>query len=232
MEDWLRDIFAWLPDGWRYSLLVGVVAYLESLPVLGLLVPGSTLILFAGFLALHGKGTIASVMVISTLGAILGDLSSYAIGARAGDALLQSRLLRQRIELVRKAELFFAAHGGKSVLFARFVGPVRGFVPFIAGCARMRPAPLACYVLFSGVLWGLAYPGLGYLAGASWQRVELWSGRFSLLIVAVVAATVLGIWGRRFLARWRHRRGTKALHDGENSPKMPPSEPTAKDEPR
>lgn len=232
MEDWLRNLFAWLPDGWRYSLLVGVVAYLESLPVMGLLIPGSTLVLFAGFLALHGKGAIATIMLVSTVGAILGDLSSYGMGARAGAPMLQSQLLRRRINLVRKAELFFAAHGGKSVVFARFVGPVRGIVPFIAGCTQMRPLLVAWYVLLSGILWGLAYPGLGYLAGASWQRVKLWSGRFSLLIAAALVATILGIWVRRMVARRRELRGTKALRGEENSPKMPPSEPPAEDDSR
>ncbi len=232
MEDWLRNLFAWLPDGWRYSLLVGTVAYLESLPVMGLLIPGSTLILFAGFLALHGKGAIVSIMLVSIVGAILGDLSSYGMGARAGAPLMQSRLLRQRRALVRKAELFFAAHGGKSVIFARFVGPVRGLVPFIAGCTQMRPLQVAWYILVSGILWGLAYPGLGYLAGASWQRVELWSGRFSLFIAAALVVTALGIWGRRVITSRRVRDGTKALRDGENSPKMPASKPPAKDDPR
>ena len=229
MEDWLRTLFDWLPDGWRYNLLVGLVAYLESLPLFGLLVPGSTLILFAGFLALHGKGAIVQVMLIAMVGAILGDLSSYATGARAGVPLLQTPLLRRRLALVRKAEIFFAEHGGKSILFARFVGPVRGFVPFIAGCAQMRPLPLVAYTLLSGVLWGLAYPGLGYVAGASWQRVEVWSGRFSLLVALLLVATVAILWGRR---RHRIRRplpGTKPLHDEGNSPKMPVSKPSQED---
>ncbi len=230
MENWLINLFDWLPDGWRYSLLLGLVAFFESLPAIGLLVPGSTLILFAGFLALHGKGAIAAVIVYSAIGAILGDLCSYWLGARSGAALLQSPLLRRRLELVRRAELFFSAHGGKSVFFARFVGPVRGFVPFIAGCTQMRPGLLTGYVLISGILWGLAYPGLGYVAGASWQRVQLWSGRFSLLIGLLLAVTVLAAWGRRKLRQRRAAGGTKALQDDANSPKMPAAEPPAKDD--
>lgn len=229
MEDWLRTLFAWLPDGWRYGALVGLVAYLESLPVIGLLVPGSTLILFAGFLALHGKGAIVPVMLVAMAGAILGDLTAYAVGARAGAPLLQTRALRRRLTLVRKAEIFFAEHGGKSVLFARFVGPVRGFVPFIAGCAQMRPLPLVGYTLLSGILWGLAYPGLGYLAGASWQQVELWSGRFSLLIGGVLLVTVAILWGRRRFRRRHLAGGTKPLHEAGNSPKMPVSESSRED---
>ncbi len=222
METWLLQFFDWLPGDWRYAGLLGLIALLESLPAVGLLVPGSSLILFAGFLALHGKGAIPMVILASTIGAICGDLISYGLGARAGTPLLHSRTLRRRLDLVRKAELFFAAHGGKSVFFARFVGPVRGLVPFIAGCSRMRPGPFALYALVSGVLWGLAYPGLGYLAGASWQRVQLWSGRFSLVIAVLLIATALAVWWRR-RRKLRSSDGRKTLRQSGKSPKIPPS---------
>ena len=197
MEAWLQELFSLLPGGWFYLFLIGLIAYLESLPVVGLIVPGSTLILFSGFLALHGKGDIIAIMNVATCGAILGDLTSYFLGARSGTILLQTRAMQRRQKLVRKAELFFSEHGGKSIFLARFAGPIRGLVPFIAGCARMRPGPLTFYVLVSGPLWGLAYPGIGYLAGASWQNVELWSGRFAMLIVLLAVATFISVWFRK-----------------------------------
>lgn len=219
METWLREFFAWLPEGWAYGLLIGVIAFFESLPAVGLILPGSTLILFSGFLALHGKGSIGLIMGVAAVGAILGDIASYAVGARLGSPLLQTGFLRRRIGMVRKAELFFAAHGGKSVFFARFAGPVRGLVPFIAGCAQMRPGPFVLYALVSGILWGLAYPGLGYLAGASWQQVQLWSGRFSMVIVLLLVVTVAAVWWQRR----RKRTASKSLQHPENSPRMPSS---------
>jgi len=197
METWLQGLLELLPAGGTYLALIGVIAYLESLPVVGLIVPGSTLILFSGFLALHGKGEIIPIMAASTLGAIFGDLTSYLLGARGGATLLQKRSLQKRRRLVQKAELFFSAHGGKSIFFARFTGPIRGLVPFIAGCARMRPVPLTLYVLISGPLWGVTYPGIGYLAGASWQNVQDWSLRFALLMGLLLAATLLNLWLRR-----------------------------------
>jgi undecaprenyl-diphosphatase len=197
MEAWLQELFSLLPGGWTYLFLIGLIAFLESLPVVGLIVPGSTLILFSGFLALHGKGEILPIMVVATCGAILGDLSSYFLGARSGATLLQTRPMQKRQKMVHRAELFFSEHGGKSIFFARFAGPIRGLVPFIAGCARMRPVPLTFYVLVSGPLWGLAYPGIGYLAGASWQNVEMWSGRFALLIGLLGVATFISVWFRR-----------------------------------
>jgi len=197
VENLLQELFALLPGGVLYLALVALIAFLESLPVVGLAVPGSTLILFSGFLSLHGKEPIGAIIAAATVGAILGDLTSYLLGARSGATILQGKSLQKRRQLVQRAELFFAAHGGKSIFFARFTGPIRGLVPFIAGCARMRPAPLTLYVLISGPLWGVAYPGIGYLAGASWRNVELWGGRFALLIGTLLALTLFVYWLRR-----------------------------------
>ncbi len=186
MERWLLDIFAWLPTGPLYYTVIGLVALFESLAVIGIFVPGSVLIVFAGFLAAHGQGELAPLVVVCFVGSLLGDLISYYLGARLGSSLRQRPLFVKRRALLRKAELFFAAHGGKSVLAGRFVGFLRPFIPFVAGSAQMRPLPFTLWALGSGLLWGLAYPGLGYLFAASWQLVEIWTGRFSLLILALI----------------------------------------------
>ena len=107
--------------------------------------------------------------------------------------------MRRRLDTFRKAELFFIEHGGKSVFFGRFFGPVRGFIPFIAGFSQMSPAMFLIMAIISAILWGLAYPGLGYLAGASWQNVERWTGRFSLLILVALAIVILVVVLRRRL---------------------------------
>lgn len=197
MEAWLQHFFSYLPDGNLYYLLMGLIAFGESLVAVGLLLPGSTLCVFAGFLALHGKGDILLLVSVAALGAFAGDLLSYLLGARFSAPMLQSRILAKRLNLVRRAELFFADHGGKSVFFGRFFGPVRGFIPFVAGGAGMRPGAFVGYAVISALLWGMAYPGIGYLAGVSWQNVQKWSGRFSLVILAALILTALWIWRRR-----------------------------------
>ncbi len=191
MEEWLQYFFTWLPGGTIYYVSIGLIAFMESLVAIGVIVPGSTIIVFTGFLALHGKEDITTIVWVSMLGAFLGDFTSYLLGARFGPAILETKLMRREIRFVRKAELFFSEHGGKSVFFGRFVGPIRGFVPFIAGCARMSPKAFVAYGVVSAILWGLAYPGLGYVAGVSWQNVQRWSGGFALLVFAALLVTVL-----------------------------------------
>lgn len=191
MEEWLQQLFNWLPGGVPYLGAIALIAFLESLVAVGVIVPGSTLIVFAGFLALHGKEEIASIIAVSIVGAFWGDFISYWLGARFGPDIINARVMRKQKGVVRNAELFFAEHGGKSVFFGRFIGPIRGFVPFVAGCAQMKPRAFVGYGIVSAILWGFAYPGLGYLAGVSWQNVQRWSGRFALLILVALVVTVL-----------------------------------------
>ena len=199
MEEWLQNLFELLPDGPTYYAAIALVAFLESLVAAGVIIPGSSLIVFAGFLALHGRGNITTIILVASIGAFLGDMLSFWAGARFGERLIFSRLFLKRKELLRLAEKFFMEHGGKSVFFGRFVGPVRGFIPFVAGSARMRPKPFTLYAIVSAVLWGLAYPGLGYLAGYSWENVETWTTRVGLMIAFALAVTIFIVVVRRRL---------------------------------
>lgn len=213
MEVWLQQLFAWLPDGPFYYGLVGLIAFVESLALVGIFCPGSVIAVFTGFLAANGKGDFALLVAVSSSGAIGGDLVSYFLGARYGQQLLSRPLFLRHRELFAKAEAFFYAHGGKSIFLGRFVGFLRPFIPFIAGSARMRPLPFTLFVFASGILWGLAYPGLGYLGGASWKLVELWFDRFSLFLLILIVLFVLNALFWRKLAPhlavagrwlWRH----------------------------
>lgn len=191
MEDWLQTLQGLLPEGRLYYLLVGGVALLESIAGIGLVVPGSVFIVFTGFLAFHGQGNFFLLAGSVATGACLGDLLSYVLGARVGAAIIHSAPFRRRHHVLHKAEAFFAGHGGKSVFFGRFLGPLRGFIPFVAGCTRMGPLAFLGYTLLSCVLWGLTYPGLGYIGGASWQRVRILTGRFGLVLFLLLLLFVL-----------------------------------------
>lgn len=199
MEEWLQDLFKIMPIGFTYYLTIAIVAFLESLVAAGVIIPGSTLIVFVGFLALEGHGNIATIIVVAVIGAFLGDMFSYWLGARFGERLLFTRLFQKRKNLLRQAELFFIEHGGKSVFFGRFVGPVRGFIPFVAGSAQMKPRVFTTFAIFSAILWGLAYPGLGYIIGFSWENVEAWTTRIGLLIALLLFVIIFIVFIRRRL---------------------------------
>lgn len=202
METWLLESFDWLPSGGTYYALIAAISFFESLAVVGIFCPGSVLIVFAGFLAANGKGSYTLLVAVSAGGALAGDLLSYLLGARFGSVFMTLRLMRKRKDLLRKAQIFFLEHGGKSVFFGRFVGFLRPFIPFVAGTAQMRPGAFFLYALVSGILWGIAYPGLGYFFGASWKLVQLWTGRFSLLLTILLLVLILnGLFWKKLVPR-------------------------------
>lgn len=200
LSQWLQQILEVLPGGLTYLLVLALIAFFESLPVVGLAMPGSTLVVLAGFLAYHGKGHMGGIILVTTCGALIGDLLSFWLGARFGQPLLTRKSFKKHRQLINQAELFFTRHGGKSIFFARFIGPIRGITPFIAGMARMPGKGMILYATISAILWGLTYPGLGYLGGASWQQAQSWTTRFALLITLGLILTVLHSWLRRSLS--------------------------------
>jgi undecaprenyl-diphosphatase len=202
MELWLQDIFNLLPGGMLFVTAVFMIAFIEALVGIGLIMPGSVLTVFSGWLAFQGKAPITAVMAAAGFGAVLGDLLSYWLGARFGARLWRWSFLKKRRNLLRLTELFFFEHGGKSVFFGRFLGPIRGLVPFVAGASKMRPVAFSCYAIVSGILWGISYPGLGYLGGTSWQKAETLTGRLGLLVALGLIAILLVAWLRhKFLPR-------------------------------
>ena len=201
METWLQQFIGFLPDGGSYLLLLFLIALAESLPMIGLLVPGSTLIVLAGFLSSHGKGSLLLLGVVTMGGAFLGDLFSFWLGSHYGAKLLKLRIFPRHHQMVKRSERFFVAHGGKSIFFARFLGPIRGITPFIAGLSGMSGRPFCGYALVSAILWGICYPGLGYLGGSSWQHAQGLSSRFGLIVFILLLGIILHHWLRRSLKK-------------------------------
>lgn len=199
MENWLQQILVTLTHSSSYYLLIAAIACGEGIVLVGLIIPGSVLCVSIGLLAANGHGDFWLSCLAAIIGAIIGDLISYLIGSRSGQQLVHRTHSARTLKILRRAELFFAAHGGKSLLFARFFGPLRGFIPFIAGSLRLSPKTVLLYSISGGILWGISYPALGYYGGLTWQHVHLSAYSVIGTIGIVVAAAVL-FWG------WRRRR--------------------------
>ncbi len=193
----MQQLITFLPEGAIYLCLVALVAFVESLPLLGLAMPGSTLVVLAGFLAAHDKGNLLDLIIVSAVGAFAGDFLSYWLGGRLGGSLINTTWLKNRREKLREAESFFEAHGGKSLFYARFLGPIRGTIPFLAGMTRMPSGFFIRATLTSAILWGVAYPGIGFLGGESWQQASGLSSRLGLLIFLAFCASLFHIWLKR-----------------------------------
>lgn len=184
---------------WGY-LVIFLGALLESAAFLGLIIPGESLVLVAGFLAAQGLLDLDVLIVVVALGAAVGDSIGYEMGRSMGRPALLRYGNRFGVTdgRIDKAETFFARHGSKAVFLGRFVGFARALIPFLAGSSRMAYRKFLPYNVLGAVLWSAAVTLLGYFLGASWQSAERWIGRASAIIGAILVFALLLVW----LWRW------------------------------
>ncbi len=203
METWLEQLLSSVTATPWYYLLVAAIATAEGVVLIGLVVPGSVLCVTIGALAAAGHGDFALSCVCAAIGALLGDLISYFLGGRFGPRLTQSVFPQRSKPLLKRARIFFSAHGGKSLFLARFLGPLRGLVPFVAGSVQYPPKAFLGYSSLAAALWGISYPGLGYLGLKSWQQVSFLHSLEGLSILGVFLLILL-ITGRYLRDQKRH----------------------------
>jgi membrane protein DedA with SNARE-associated domain len=203
MDDWLQALVDFIAAHPHWAgLLVFVTAMAESIAVVGMVVPGSAILIAIGAVAGLGDLSIWPVLIWAVLGAVAGDGLSYWIGHRYKDKIRTVPLLRSRPELFDQGEAFFARHGALSVAIGRFVPGVRAIIPLVAGVAGMRPLPFYVVNVLSALVWAPAHilPGAGM--GLALGVLGSIGGR---LVVAVVGALLLfavAIWILRLVLRW------------------------------
>jgi membrane protein DedA with SNARE-associated domain/membrane-associated phospholipid phosphatase len=180
-----------------------VAAFIESLALIGTIVPGGTIVFMAGVLAgLHALDPwLAALLAIA--GAILGDGISYTLGRRYAGTIRAAPLLLRYPTLFARGEAYFAVNGRKGVFLGRFLGPLRAVVPLVAGMSRMTPHDFFTIDAVSAVAWAAAHLLPGVLFGASLQL----AGAISSRLVVLVALLVAGLWLVTLVTRAVTRRG-------------------------
>lgn len=141
--------------------LTFLTALAESIIVVGGLIPGSFAITGIGILAGSGVIGIYSNFIAALLGAIVGDTGSYLVGVYFKENLKNFFFFRYYPRTLKVGKNYFTAHGGKSVFFGRFIGPVRAIVPAVAGMMGM---PLLNF-LFANILSALGWSALFFVPG-------------------------------------------------------------------
>jgi membrane protein DedA with SNARE-associated domain len=119
---------------WTY-LVVGVLAFLETGAFIGLVAPGETTVIVGGLVAGQGQISLMLLIAIVWTCAVLGDVTSYALGRRLGREFMVRHGGRVKIteERLEQVEGFFERRGGMTILIGRFIGLVRAIAPFVAG---------------------------------------------------------------------------------------------------
>src|ERR1700747_3378978 len=128
-------------NAWLAYLTLFLAALLEAVPVVGSVIPGSTIILALSALVPGGELKLQWVLLAATAGALLGDGSAFWVGHRSQREILSNWPLNKYPNVVAQSEAFFRRWGIWAVFFARFIPPIRAFVPVTAGAPARPPPP-------------------------------------------------------------------------------------------
>lgn len=145
------------------GVTVCTISMCESLAVIGLFIPGFIVMGIIGGLVSTGVLKFMPTMMWAVAGAIIGDGLSYALGRRFKHHLPYYWPFSRFPQWLARGKEFFIRHGGKSIVVGRFVGPVRPFIPVVAGMMSMDPRQFFIANVFSALIWAPVYmlPGYG-----------------------------------------------------------------------
>jgi membrane protein DedA with SNARE-associated domain len=154
MEELARQLLDFIEthQDWAIAVMF-ITAFGESFAFVGLVFPGTTLLIAAGVLIKSGALPFWPIMIGATLGAVFGDTLSYWVGRRFGGRLAGVWPFTRNPRLLAGGVQFFHRHGGKSVFIGRFFGPVRAVIPLAAGMLRMSPRRFWIANVTSALVW-------------------------------------------------------------------------------
>lgn len=225
IPEWLQLLTQWLGDnpGWLAAALF-LVAFLESLAIAGIVIPGVAIIFAVAALAGKTGMPLFEALIWAGLGAIAGDLLSFGLGRMFQGRLHSIWPFSRYPSFVTKGERFFYRHGGKSVVIGRFVGPIRPVIPMVAGALLMPWRRFVLFNLLSAIGWAPVYILPGYLVGSALASdVRLPPHFYPILGISIAALTLvylvifrfqlgLGTEGRLYRLLARHMEGYSRAH--------------------
>lgn len=151
--------------------VLGLTTFGESMVLIGGFFPATALMLVAGGLIANGVLDGPTVLAWCIGGAVLGDAVSYWIGRKLGPRAWRIPALRKHRRIMARARLFFRRYGVASIYLCRFMGPVRAFVPLIAGVTGMPNTKFQLANIGSAVIWVPVMLAPGYLAGKGAEMI-------------------------------------------------------------
>lgn len=200
MNELLTQLLSWISanPAWAY-LAVFLVAFAESVAVVGIVVPGVMILFGAGALIATGDLVFWPTATLAIAGAISGDSLSYWVGTRYRSQIRSHWPFNRHPKSLDRGVAFFEKYGAMSVAFGRFVGPGRAIIPMVAGMMQMPRGRFAAANISSAIAWGPAYLAPGIVFGASLKLAAEATARLAILILILSALLWSAIWIARRL---------------------------------
>lgn len=200
VPEWLAPEFLIRTFGFPGLL---TIVYLESAVLLGVVLPGDSLLFTAGLLSANDLLVPLWVLLIAVpVAAIAGDQTGYWIGRKAGPAIFRrpdSLIFKQAY--VEKAHHFFETYGPRTVAMARFIPIVRTMAPIMAGVSRMRYRSFTIYNTCGDIVWGVGVTTLGFFLG----QIPFVREYIELILIGIIVLSVLPML-LHLLKAWLSRR--------------------------
>lgn len=207
-----------LLQGWPAYLILFAIVFAETGLLVGFFLPGDSLMFTVGVFAGAGKLDIVWVNVVLMAAAILGDSCGYLLGLKTGPKIFSrpnSRFFNRK-HLIQTHQ-FYEKHGGKTIIYARFVPIIRTFAPFVAGVGEMEYRRFIAFNVFGGIGWVFGVSMLGYLLG-NWPLVK---NNFETVILLIVFLSFLPV----IIELAKHRLGSRRPAGEDQQVAVPAADP-------
>lgn len=173
---------------WTYALLV-LIVFCETGLVVTPFLPGDSLLFAVGVLCMRGALDIWISMGLLFVAAVAGDMVNYWVGAKIGARLARKEHWFLKKKHMDRTHAFFEKHGGKAVVYARFVPIIRTIAPFVAGIGAMQFRRFVWYNIAGGALWVVSMIGAGFLFGG----LPFVRDHFEIVVLAIIAISLLPV---------------------------------------
>ena len=189
-------------------LILFLIIFTETGVIVFPFLPGDSLLFAAGALAARPETGLSVWVIIPLLitAAFAGDNVNYAVGDYLGPRVFQQDFRFLRRKYLEQTQAFYAKHGGKTIIMARFVPIVRTFAPFVAGVGTMTYRHFASYSIVGAVLWVVLLTLAGYLFG----NIEMVKKNFEFIVLGIITLSVLPPLWSFLKSKLSPRTGTPA----------------------
>jgi len=183
----MTELTQWFGEHQQWIMLaIALLAFFESLALVGIVIPGVALLFAAAVAAGSASINLWGVLVAGFLGAILGDGLSFLLGRYSHEKVVQLPPFNKHPEWITKGEDFFQKYGIASIVIGRFIGPIRPVMPLVAGMLEMPAIRFYSINILSALAWSPFYLLPGYFIGTAAETQQLVQQQHFLLLAGIL----------------------------------------------